>query len=523
MPTELKILEEEQHALTIVDNNFKEKDSLSDFLEEIYDSDSGQLIYREDIVPDAGELIDMINEEVESGKAYMPPEDRKLLFGWFVDMADFTEAWCDSFIDRAIELMRRLEPKDSSYQHHVICLIHEVRSLNEDDCKIKAEIFVKFAEKVKKCAEDGLFISQSIFILRKNVMEDYNSQERCIARLLYLMSRKEKAEVAKLSASRSFTIGMVKGAEYFEEQKARCEEKIRELQGWLYEDTDPDLERLQSKIIEIIESKLYTVNEQESIFNRSITYYPISKDDYVGNIIKGYKPDWERIKPFIRINKDRFISEKTRELMSNMDEEVSGIMDMVENDYHYTDYCLLKDLLDSGMLYATIVETLRSKKRLRDNTSDEQRIVSPVFEYVKRSLEPAITKTDIEKDKRERLFRMKKGELISAGEYDGLRDCFSRIIDKVQPGYFKGIQPFDVLMTALVSGNCVREWDKYRLGIKDCPLAYGCSALAPYEIAVLTAYQMVDLDPSSDHYKTEKFDREQALDDMKERLLSIIS
>jgi hypothetical protein len=175
------------------------------------------------------------------------------------------------------------------------------------------------------------------------------------------------------------------------------------------------------------------------------------------------------------------------------------------------------------MLYATIVETLRSKKRLRDNTSDEQRIVSPIFEYVKRSLEPAITKTDIEKDKRERLLRMKKGELISAGEYDGLRDCFSRIIDKVQPGYFKGIQPFDVLMTALVSGNCVRDWDEYRLGIKDCPLAYGCSALAPYEIAVLTAYQMVDLDPSSDHYKTEKFDREQALDDMKERLLSIIS
>ena len=535
MPTELKNLNEEQQALTVVFNGINEKDSLSDFFDELFDAGSGQLIYREATVPDAVGLIDLIKKETELGRAYIPSEDKKIVFGWFIDMADLTEEWIESYLSCAADMKRLLEPDDPSYQHHVICMRHEVGSLEKDACEAKAKLLLKFAGNVKRYISKGTFLSQNIFILRKTRMEDYNSQERCIVRLLYLLSRKGKAEVVRNSIGHSLCVGMVKGAEYFEEQKERCEKEISSLNDWLNNGTDPDLERLQSKIGEIIESKLTEVNEHEKVFNRSIGYYPIRKDDYLGNIIKGFLPDWDSILPYIKINRQRFISEKIKEMLSNMDEDVSDIIRMTATEYHYPDYELMmsqfeesgpqprSEVKDSDSLYASVIETLRTKKRIDEKSLDEQRLIFPIYDFIKIKLESSLNDIENEKYRRERRLQTKKGELRDAGEYQDLKDSFSRIVNKVQPGFIRGNEAFDTTMTALVSGNCVRNWDQYRSTIKEAPLAYACSAIAPYEIAVMMVYQVVNLDLSGDGYAGQKADEEQMFVKLEEKLLDIIS
>lgn len=534
MSTELKPLDEGQRALTIVYNEYEGRDELIGYLNEVFGN--GQLIYHRGSVPDADGLIELLKQEKDTGRVSIRSGE-KLVFGWFLELKDLTDKWCDSYIERVLEMRYKLDAINPADHHHVICLRYEIGTFPEEAMsREKAKILLRLANRVKESNSEGKIISQNIYILRKTRLEEYGPQEKCMARLMYLLSRRGKTEVVDFSVERSCCVYMIKGADYYEEQRTSCQKEIEDIHGWLEQRIDPELERLIERAAGIIEAKLTEVHEFEKAFNRKISAFPVSKSYYKGSFFKGFESEIDSSSPKIKKYKKRYVSEKMGETVSVMGKELREAAKIVDNDYHYPDLLLLNNYLEADeneaenekpedRLYKTIYERLRLSSRHMDMELSfyEEKLIFKIYKQFREMLVAELSKTEKKKEQAEIRLIMKTHELSEAGEYTSLRDCLDRIVDKVEPGFIHGREPLGSSRTILVCGNVVLNWELKNFDVTDASIVYSCNAISPYEIAVISSFLMVDMDSDSSYYVNESDDdTDEMAVIVEERLMDII-
>ncbi len=503
MSARLLKLDERQRALTVVFNECREEDNLSSFLEELFRP--GQCVYKKGSAPDVNGVLDILRREKDSGRAIIPNGNR-IVFGWFMDLDDLTEAWSDNFTELASELMYDLEAGAPSDIHHVICFRHEVdHNKTTEKKREKASLLIRHARKVKKLTEENRFISQSIYLLKKNKLEDYDLQERAIARLLYLISRRGRTEVADFDINRGYCLGVVKGEDYFEEQKARLMEEIGKQKEWLNDPADPELERLKREIVQLIESKLNAVKEYGRNFDRKIPTFPVNIKDFSGSWFKGKESKIGKDHPVLKEYRDRYVSGKRRELIRGVGEDLPEIRRIVEDEYHFPDLELLRDCFQASAgesspgnepadsIYQSVMSMLRSGSQ-----ADKEMLVIPIYTAVKEELISVLKNTEDRKKAADRALALKNKELSKAGKYESIEECLHRIIDDSRQLFTHGEESFDTRVTALVGGRCESEWELRGYSVYGNETVYGCAAIAPYEVAVLSTDLLVRLDETSE-------------------------
>ncbi|MDO4322287.1 MAG: hypothetical protein Q4C61_07140 [Lachnospiraceae bacterium] len=478
MPTLLNNLDTQPDALVVfIDNQIRrQENTASEWMEKLFDSQ--QYLYLRENDMTGEELFKRIREEIYECNVILP-DSQRMVFCYYLELRDLTQEWVDCFFERARELQRLLSIDNMFTHHHMICLSYEnVNPLAEEKSRIIGLL--------QQLAQSGPSISHVIYMLHVTGFETLDSQEHGMVQLLHLVSRRDYFRVAKPMGNKTY-LKMLCYADYYEDRAAACQQRIKELSGWLTQENDPELSRLLGTVKLSLNAPVQELRKAISAFRRRIPLYPISVTDFQGNPITGYRSRISDNNPIIQQRKEEYISDIKKALAERAD--LSNARNILEEEFHYPDFCHLESLMEQGLLEQNVLGGIDN----RDNNPDIDSLARAVCGRVRCMAGSLIAVLEEKKEAVEKERRSNQRELKLAGKYRDLSNCFSRIEGDTGFSPIAGYFPENVERVVLISGKCFNDWLHQQYEIAGVTQAYRYPEIEPYEIVVLKEGDLLNL------------------------------
>ena len=494
MPTETHPFISTQGALTLffnlINSDSRESSPIITYMEKAFPSQ--QFIYNKVAkLPNCDTILDEIMMSRENMDIILP-SSKRLVFCFYIDLKDFSKDFVDQFYQIAIELRKRQPLNHNTDQHYVVCFRFKVAQM--ETCIIEEK-----ASLINELVNRDHSVSKEIFMLRTTALESFENQERGLVESLYLQSRENNTDyMASVSANRS-ALRMVVYEDYYMNRNAMCQEAIARIDEWLTVPSDKDLLRLKDSIQEEVLKALAEMRTITRSFGRISTLYPVNKEDFdpvktLGIFITGYTSKFGRNHPILVERRKKMIEDKQDSLIDRIN--MTSISEVIVDTYHYPDLIKLIDV-DSKEYSENVVHDvlLDQRQRLPEEEEFVRTITNVIMEKIK-DMRVLKTLDDPEnglKIKKERERRLYQKELLKAGVYNNLEECFDLIDRHARPSLINGMFAELSYQRVLINDKCHEKLQSYPAGIRGINDAYNHSEIEPCEIVLTRVFNMVEL------------------------------
>ena len=491
MPTEALHFNSDQGALTIfydlIGDGAKEPSSIVTHMERLFPPQ--EYIYKQvKDVPDCDTMIEDILNRKENMDIILPANNHMVIC-YYIDLENLTKEWIDQYYQRAHELRLKQPINNLTDQHHIVCFRFKVASMDRSVVQEKAELLIDLASR-------DFTVSKEVFMLRTTAFERFESQENGIVETLFLQTRADNTEYINAMHVGNNALRMVVYEDYYENRNTKCIEGIRKIDEWIDTPLEPDFTKLKDSIKEEVIKALSELRVITRNSERMSTLYPVNVEDFEPEktlfFVTGYKSKFGRNHPILVERRKKMIGDKQEYLKDSVD--MTKILETVEG-YHYPD---LKSLSEksSDLIQPMVADALLDQRqKMQEEEEFAGEIIGSILEKIQNSsfLKKIDDPNEGIKAKKERAKRQFQRELLAAGVYDTLDECFLRIDEHARPNLINGVFGAPSYKIALINDNCYAKVQSDYNGIHGFDRAYNYDGIEPCEIAVTKVYNMADL------------------------------
>ncbi len=479
MPTQTTNFDAQQGALTIFYDQTEAENSLQVYMKRVFPLQ--QYVYKKtQQLPDGKGLIQNIQQVLESYEVILPPQNR-FVFCYYIDLKDLTDEWVDAYFERA-ETLKKAQPVTSMMdQHHVVCLRYKVNSIESEEEK-QAVI-----RRIIRLYTENDSISKQIFYLRTTAFQSFDAQENGLINALFLLSRADRGIVASQLGNYHDRLRMLEYADFYEGRTANCDREIDAIMDWLQNPNDAELSRAAELGNQILASAVRSFYDRSRNFNRLLTLYPASEDDFEGNKLMGFHLV-QKNDQVIEECKRRFMQGKKDEVLQNVSFE--ELEQLIQDEYHYEDRRKLSELVASGQMKTKLKAGFGdNQKALPPETGElEDAVREKILDVMKRNTE------HVEEERAARELELKQlRKERQSSSYQTLEQCFLQIDTDTRQKPING-QFGDLSYSfAFVNNTCMHRLTMQNEEIKGIPSVHIYSGIDPNEVVLLKEYLMVKL------------------------------
>ena len=493
MPTEIHPFISTQGALTLffdlINKEAREPSSIITYMEKVFPSQ--QFIYDQVAkLPTCDAILDEIMTSRENMDIILP-SSKRMVFCFYIDLKDLSEDFVDQFYQNAMELKKRQPPNHNTDQHYVVCFRFKVAEMEPGIVEEKANL-------ISEIVNRDYSVSKEVFMLRTTALESFENQERGLVESLFLQSRDNNMDyMAAVSANRS-ALRRVVYEDYYMNRNVMCQEAIASIDEWLYVPSDKGLIRLKDSIqVEVLKAltEMRTITRS---FGRLATLYPVNKEDFdpvktLGIFVTGYTSKFGRNHPILAERRKRMIEDKQDSLISRIN--MTSISEVIDT-YHYPDLVSLIKTDNNEYSEIVVHDVLLDQRQKLPEEEEFARTITNVIMNKIKDMRVLKTLNDPEnglKAKKEREKRLYQRELLRAGVYHNLEECFDLIDEHSNPNLIDGMFAELLYLKVLVNDKCNEKLQSYPAGIHGINNAYNYSEIEPCEIIITKLFNMVEL------------------------------
>ncbi len=477
MPTELRNYSTSQDATMIFFDMVRDSESFEVYLSDLFDE--GQYIYQRGAGMGGQELFHFLSEKLANGDL-MPVPSGRILCCFHMMLQDLTDEWVDRFFEKAYEL-RRFAPLTNLFDQHYMILLRNSAGFIQDDAEK-----TRINRLLIRLGTESPDVSHQVYLMRTaGFGADFMSQEKAVAYMLHLLTRQAYSSVIPLKYG--IPLRMLDSGDYYAARAENCHQNIEAIDSWQNSETDPGLAQLIDLIRVPIQGSGGKMEDELRAFRRRTARCPVSVNNYEGNFFRGYHRVLSPNHPILQQIQDEYVGE----IMGRLVEETnfSEIKALLRDEYHYPDLKKLVERLSDGSFKAACINTEGQQRKEEGKAALFERL------YEKAEAEIRKAMPDVDGLLRKKLAAKRKytRELILAGKYQNIEDCFERIDHEVEPEQIAGHFALNVSTTALVSGEPASNWLIRNYSINGVMTAYRYPAIRPCEIVMIKESDIVDL------------------------------
>ncbi len=441
--------------------------------------DETEASYDAGAAPRGHDLFRLVDEKRRNGEAILTG---KMVIGYYLDLEDLDDVWIDGFLNGAVNFRKSAPTANPGDYQYIIFLHYRVNSLDESSHDRISRCIARLALE----QPENEYVVRKVYMLRVSGFDDFNSEEKAMVQMMYLLSRSDYARLRSLAISHSDSLGLLNSIDYYENRAINCEKQIEEIRCWEQDENDPGQTRLIGAARTLVEHAVGKLQAAQTSFKRMARLYPVRIDQFEGNLITGYHSKLSPNNPRLRQRRQEYLADKKQAVIEEAD--VSEIEKLIREQYYCKDLNGLADKLADGSLKNEL-----SISTAGADESDNAEIITAIIERIQRIAEAEIAMIDERKNEKRRQARMLNIELISAGRYKDLRECFRNIRKDLTPAPVNGYFPLETNVVALIQGKPSDNWMSAGYEIEGVDTAYRCIKIAPSEIMLLIEYDMVRL------------------------------
>lgn len=477
MPTELKNYSMNQDATMIFFDMVKDSETFEMYLSDLFDE--GQYIYQSGQSMGGQELFHFLSRKLSEGDL-MPVPSGRILCCFHMMLQDLTDEWVDRFFEKAYEL-RRFAPLTNLFDQHYMILLRNSAGYIQDSTEKE-----RINRLLIRLGTESPDISHQVYLMRTaGFGADFMSQEKAVAYMLHLLTRQGYSSVVPMKYG--MPLRMLDSGDYYAARAENCHKHIEDINNWQNRENDPGLAELIDCIRVPIQGAAAKMEDELKTFRRRTARCPVSVNNYEGGFFKGYHRVLSPNHPILQQIQAEFVGETRGRLVESTG--FGEIRDLIKREYHYPDLRMLAERLENGSLKAACV----SDEGQQRNDEGKAALFDMLYEKAEAEIRKAVPDVDTMLKKRLAEKRKYTRELILAGKYRDIEDCFQRIDQEVEPEQIAGHFALNVNTTALVSGEPASNWLIRNYSINGVMTAYRYPAIRPCEIVMIKESDIVDL------------------------------
>lgn len=279
-------------------------------------------------------------------------------------------------------------------------------------------------------------------------------------------------------------------ADYQEAEAERCQRKIKALEDWLNQESDPGLENLLRTAMTEAGKPSVKLEKALEHFEEELSYlYPVRVTDYRKPLFgKAERLVDSGTGSMLEKRKQDYIQEVSHRLLQTAD--FTDIKRQVQ-ELHYPDLEKLRQTLDQGRLRQEFLGRMKKPgKAMEDCVEAFLEEWYGQMEAAIRSVQP---EEQTERAKRQVEVNRQKERLKEAGKYRNLEDCLERISSQVPFLTPSEVLPKGSNRFMLIAGACNTNWLVSGFQAGGVNQVYSYSNIAPSEVMMMREAPLIEL------------------------------
>lgn len=456
--------------------------------------DKRKYVYYQNKSLSAEELWNDLEERISRDEIIFPVSER-IVFCTYMDIGDLNQEWMDRFWKRMGIFKNRGMTRDGFQHYHLTFFRHQAKkALGEEKIHVVAESLNELWNPARQSMQHSEFLMYA-----GGLGANLNTQEKGMVRFLEILSTQDYARAITVGnyTDALFVLGET---EYYERNAQNCREKIEEIQKWLNQERDANLEHFIQGLNIKVSEWVRRYREEMRRFQAGTGLYPISVHEYKP---KGFlRMHYERptgLHPELKNEKKHCQIEFLKGIADSEEKETwkeNALRQMafedMQNLFHAWDEGKLQGIIQSAVENAEAAQMLQKEER----------------EGIEKAFQKWIDELVMEKAAERRLQEMKsekgaellryENEFARANIFQNLSVCFQQI--KTRTGFQVPavIPPTDMEDIAIINSQVGQDWNMrgYSIaGIRDADVIV-LNDIYPYEIVYMKLGKYITLNQS---------------------------
>ena len=484
-------------ALSIFINQQDEKEGhldLKKYFKELYKKQRQQYIFWEKDRVSGTELFNYIYNEQKAFNIVLPAKQPEpLLICYYLPLKKLTGEWVEDFFSTAADLEKKHPVYNSTDHHFMLAFSYELGNPIEGE---EADTVIK---NLLRIVNENREISKNIYILRVDGFDRFDNQEKGLIQLMHILSRHDAYRVDNLADQYSTFLKMIAYSDFYVNQAVDCRKRIDSANQWFEQQYDPDQTRVRDAIVSAIAQPSEKLRKEIAAMDRRKELYPVRITNFTGNPIFGYKNTSGSANKLLNARREEQLKKRREEIAGETD--LSEVSTLLKDKLFFHDYEALKAKADSGELTDSVAEGILNSKGLGKKdavTENVQKLVEMICGRVVQEVTKICDHLDEKKEEKTYEMKTAQRELMEAGRYKNLEECFARIYADTQVKVISGIiaaQNTDTI--TLVNDTCSGNWTLkgYKVVGQNGhdQIVYRYSDIDPREIVMIKECDMFDL------------------------------
>ena len=456
-----------QGALTVmVEDCADPKDEthkLAPFLRDLFEQEEIMILDEPSISGE--ELFAKINQAARMEYSVKFPKPEKLLLCYYRRLNDLTPDWVDHFFERAKLLQDRAAP--AAVVHYPIFYYEADSPLGEETEEI--------AKQLMRLGNTKDLIERFVYILWKSGFDTLDGQERGIATLLHVRSRKQQPR-----SMQNFGYGLrsICYGDYYDQRANWCKKTIAQCDNWINQEGDPGLSGLFAAVKAVVDHAQVQLEEASRKFDSITCLFPAPVEDY-RKLFMGLK--YERsvsdLDPRLQAQKQSYLESFRKRIEEQAN--LKQVKEFIETKLHFPDLVNLDEELRGNAFTDNFLKNYTAQ-----NMPDKD-LISAILERVRELLQPFVDgRADLRARKMQDTRRAYREQALG-GAYANRRQFADNILNDLMPPIIREFSPQIRDTTVLVSGETKNQIELGGLDVRGAYEAYYYPPIDPRENVVL--------------------------------------
>lgn len=439
--------------LVILDERNVKNDSF--FKKELEQAfDLRKYVYYQNASLNADELWKDLEKKIADEDVILPGSER-IVFCTYMDICDLNQEWLDRFRERMAIFKTRGMTQDRMQHYYLTFFRYEANHpLNRDKISDVSRLLNELWNPSSQSMHHSEFLMYA-----GGLGGNLNAQEKGMIRFLEILSTRDYSKAITIG---NFTeaLFVLSETEYYEENAINCRKRIDQIEKWLNQESDPNLDFFVQSISMKVSEWLRRYQEEMRQFQKGTGLYPISVSEYTA---KGIGPFRKYERPaglHPKLNNEK--KQCQREFMNRMvsSEEKEAWKERLRQQMAFLDLNNLsrKENEELKGMIQNVVDNSEASSRLQQE--ERKSFVEAFKKWVDEFVSEEASEPVLQEERNEKAAELFKNvnELERASAFSDLDSCFEQIRSATRYRVPGVITTVDVEQLAIINNQVGQDW-----------------------------------------------------------------
>lgn len=469
--------------LVILDERNVKNDSF--FKKELEQAfDLKKYVYYQNASLNADELWRDLEQKITDEDVILPGSER-IVFCTYMDICDLNQEWLECFRERMAVFKTRGMAQDRLQHYYLTFFRYDTKHpLGRDKISDVPRLLNELWNPACQSMHHSEFLMYA-----GGLGGNLNAQEKGMIRFLELLSTKDYSKAITIG---NFTeaLFVLSETEYYEKNAKNCREKIDQIEKWLNQENDPNLDSFVQSIIMKVSEWMNRYQEEMRQFQKGAGLYPISASEYTARGIGPFRK-YERpagLHPQLKNEKKQCQMKFMNRMASS--EEKEAWKGRLRQQMAFCDLNTLSRMWNDGRLkdmIRNVVDHSEAASRLsqEERNSFVEAFKKWVDEFVSEEASESVLQ-EVRSEKASELFKY-ENELERASAFSDLDTCFRQIGNATRYRVPGVITTVDMEQLAIINNQVGQNWKMRGYTIAGIPEqdVIVLNNIYPYEIVYM--------------------------------------